>query len=71
MNELIVKYKKIFSKPKILIIIGISGILLIFLSSLIPNEKTSTKLQEGEFSYEEYKEELQKIDLKSLKRHSR
>lgn len=60
MNELIVKYKKIFSKPKILIIIGISGILLIFLSSLIPNEKASTKLQEGEFSYEEYKEELQK-----------
>ncbi len=60
MNEIITKYKKVFSKPKTLIIIGIAGILLIFLSSLIPTEKTSSKQEADEFSYEEYKSELQK-----------
>ncbi len=67
MNEIIVKYKKIFSKPKTLIIIGVMGILLILLSSVMPTKKENTKLEQGEFSYDEYKAELQKNVEKIVK----
>jgi stage III sporulation protein AG len=61
MNEQIKNLKEILKKPKILIILGIIGILLIFLSSLGGDDKkVDTTEAETSFSTEEYKENLEK-----------
>ncbi len=64
MNDLIKKYSKILKNPKTLIIIGIIGIALIFISSLgVKTEKADNKNES--FSVEEYKSSLEK-DIKKL-----
>jgi len=66
MNNLISKYIDIFKKPKTLIILGISGILLIFLSSLSGNKSDSqVKEVTPSISAQEYKAELEK-DIKEI-----
>ena len=62
MNERIKDLKEIFKKPKILIVLGIIGILLIFLSSLGSGEDKKPQAAETvtSFSTEEYKENLKK-----------
>jgi stage III sporulation protein AG len=61
MNEQIKNLKEILKKPKILIILGIIGILLIFLSSLGGDDKKVDATEsETSFSTEEYKENLEK-----------
>ena len=60
MNELIAKYLKKIRQPKALMILGLTGIVLIFVSTLIPTEKTQKKTNNGEFSAESYCAELEK-----------
>lgn len=61
MNERIKDLKEILKKPKLLIILGIVGILLIFLSSLGGNENKKESFEtDAVFSAEEYKENLEK-----------
>lgn len=65
MNE---KIKKITHNPKLLIILGISGILLIFISSLFSGEtKTDSKTYAGNTTYtaEQYTEMLEN-DIKNI-----
>lgn len=67
MNNIFLKYKEIFKSPKILIIIGIIGILLIFLSSLGGKKKetdTSSFLDTG-ISSTEYREQIEN-DVKKI-----
>ena len=59
MNDSVKKYLEKLKNPRVLIIIGVVGIALIFLSSFIPENPKSTKALE-EFSAEEYKEALEK-----------
>ncbi len=60
MNNLIVKYSKKLKNPKVLIIIGIVGILMIFLSSLVDKEDTTPKSRtSSEITAEEYREGLE------------
>ena len=59
MNDLIKKYTEKLKNPRVLIIIGIIGIALIFVSSFIPEKSQSAKTSE-EFTAEEYKEALEK-----------
>lgn len=59
MNELIEKYLKFFKNPKMLIILGLAGILLIFISSLGgSNDKEKADIP-TELSAESYKEQLE------------
>ncbi len=60
MNDLINKYLNKIKNPKFLIILGISGILLIFLSGFIKSDsKTQHKKSTDEFSVEEYRNQLE------------
>ena len=55
--------KPIFEKlkgPKMLVIIGIIGIILIGLSSFIPTESDKKEISVSSFDVEEYRNELQK-----------
>ncbi len=66
MNDLIKKYSKILKNPKALIIIGIIGIALIFISSF--GGKTEKTVNKNEsFSAEEYKASLEKDITKLVK----
>ena len=63
MNE---KIKNIIKNPKFLIILGIGGILLIFLSSIIPSsDKKSDTEVKSEYTAEEYRLSLQE-DIKNI-----
>lgn len=64
MNEQIRKYLEKLKNPRVLIIIGIVGIALIFLSSL-GTSKSDTPATAEDFSVEEYKESLEK-DIEKL-----
>ncbi len=64
MNDVIKKYVKILKNPKSLIIIGIIGIALIFLSSF-GNDTEKVKTPTDSFSVEAYKTALEK-DIKKL-----
>ena len=60
MNEIINKYISKLRSPKVLIIAGIVGIVLIFLSSVIPNSSAQRQAEKNEdFSVENYKAELE------------
>ncbi len=60
MNKLIEKYTQRLKNPKALILIGIAGILLIFLSSLGgSSSQTTPKSEDSPFSVEEYKAQLE------------
>ena len=60
MNNLIAKYKEKLKNPKILIFIGIAGVLLIFLSSFITKENKVTNGVAVEMTAEEYRKGLEK-----------
>lgn len=61
MNDLLTKYLSKLKSPKFLIISGICGILLIFLSTLGSNTETEkTEIGTTEISVKEYKESLEK-----------
>ncbi len=64
MNNLLNKYIEKIKNPKTLIIIGISGILLIFLSSLT-SQKTENVNKLPTVSTEEYRENLEK-DIRKI-----
>lgn len=64
MNEQIRKYLEKLKNPRVLIIIGVVGIALIFLSSL-GTSKSDTPATAEDFSVEEYKESLEK-DIEKL-----
>ena len=66
MNSLILKYKDKLKSPKTLVIIGVIGILLIFIPSLFPEKETSeiTGLDMG-ISSIEYREQLEE-DVEKL-----
>ncbi len=60
MNEKLLKTIGIFKSPKILIIGGLVGIVLIFISSLSGGQQKEKKLSDAtEFTTEEYKENLE------------
>ncbi|MBQ6848296.1 MAG: hypothetical protein IJO62_05240 [Clostridia bacterium] len=64
MNDIFNKYLTVLKKPKIIMLIGILGIVLIFLSSLSSkNDEQSKAKPEGEITAEEYKAILEK-DIK-------
>ena len=64
MNEIINKYVKLFKNPKTVLIVGLVGIGLIFLSSLFTTDKQEDKkIKSGEITAEEYKEILEE-DIK-------
>ena len=66
MNNIISKYTEKLKKPKALIIIGLIGIALIFLSSLGGEEKDRVKTETAvEISAEEYRLALEK-DIKQI-----
>ena len=66
MNEKLKSYLTLLQKPKVLIIVGVIGILLIFLSSFIGKSDSNgtDTLNEG-FSVEEYKESIEE-NLKDI-----
>ena len=66
MSEIICKYAGVFKKPKLILILGLVGIMLIFFSSLFTKseKKTETKT---EITAEEYKLELEE-DVKKIVR---
>lgn len=60
MNKLLSKLPAVINKPKLLMILGIGGIILIFLSSLIPSQsKKQTVAAEG-ITTEQYRETVYK-----------
>ena len=59
MNELKIKIFEKVKNPKFLVIAGIIGILLIFLSSLISPSKEEKEIKSTEFSVEEYRKSLE------------
>lgn len=64
MNEIVSKYLKPFKKPKTVLIIGLVGIGLIFLSSLFSSgESKRENVKTGEMTAEEYKTILEE-DIK-------
>ncbi len=66
MNSILIKLTEKLKSPKVLIIIGIVGIVLIFLSSLSgKNEETPKADTLTEISAEEYREKLEK-DIKQI-----
>ena len=68
MNEIINKYIILLKKPKTIVIIGIAGILLILLSSVLgSSKKTEINKTEREITAEEYKAILEE-DIKKTVR---
>lgn len=66
MNSILIKYKKKLKNPKLLISIGMVGVLLIFLSGLGSKEEAPAKTQTvTEITAEEYRVKLQK-DIKQI-----
>ncbi len=60
MNEKLKSYLTLLQKPKVLIIVGVIGILLIFLSSFIgKGDNKQTDALNDNFSVEDYKESLE------------
>ncbi|MBR2488910.1 MAG: stage III sporulation protein AG [Clostridia bacterium] len=60
MNKVIEKYVKYFKNPKTLIILGLAGILLIFLSSFsVSDKKTPNPETETELTAMDYKTQLE------------
>ncbi len=65
MNNQIGKYIEILKKPKSLIILGVVGILFIFLSTLSVDSKKESKTDTPEISVEQYREALES-DVKKI-----
>ncbi len=67
MNNPFAKYSEKIKNPKFLIIIGIAGILLIFLSGFLGDETRKPKDTYTEITAEEYREQLE-TDIKKIVR---
>lgn len=67
MNNPFTKYLEKIKNPKFLVIIGIAGIMLIFLSSFIGGEAQKPKDTYTEITAEEYREQLE-TDIKKIVR---
>ena len=67
MNNPFAKYLEKIKNPKFLIIIGIAGILLIFLSGFLGDETQKSKDTYTEITAEEYREQLE-TDIKKIVR---
>lgn len=67
MNEVINKYITKLKSPKLLVIMGIAGIMLIYLSTFFSTvkEKSDTVLS-GEITVEQYREQLEQSILKMV-----
>lgn len=65
MNNPFAKYFEKLKNPKLLVIIGIAGILLIFFSSLVNDKAEKTQPTNAEISAEEYREQLES-DIKKI-----
>ena len=65
MNDILKSYIQKLRSPKILVVLGLAGILLIALSSLSGDTKKQKEAERDEFSSEEYRDELQN-DIKEL-----
>lgn len=65
MNSIVIKLKENIKNPKFLVIVGILGIMLIFLSSLNTSKAKSTHTDTKEISVEKYQAELEK-DIKQI-----
>ena len=60
MSSFVKKIPDIFKKPKILLILGLSGIFLIFISSFFPSgEKKAAEVKE-DMNAQEYRDIIQK-----------
>ena len=66
MNDLIKRYLEKLKNPRVLIIIGVIGIALIFISSFI-DDKPKSQASIDDFSVEEYKQSLEKDITKLVK----
>ena len=67
MNEIIKKYTAVLKSPKVLIIIGICGILLIGLSSILPSgEKKEESSSEQSLTAEQYRISLEESISKTV-----
>ena len=67
MNNRIFEYLKGLRQPKVLIALGLIGILLIFVSSLVPEGRAEKAEGVQEFSAEGYRLELEK-DISAMVR---
>lgn len=69
MNEIFNKYIKLIKKPKSLIILGVIGLIFVFLSSLSTGDKKEVKKisEKTEISAEEYKAELEECIKKTVR----
>lgn len=65
MNNLIPKISEKIKNPKFLIIVGVVGILLIFISSFLDGSETKPQTTTTEISAEEYRIQLEK-DIKNI-----
>lgn len=63
MNDIVNKYLKVLKNPKIIIIAGIMGIVLILLSTLFSSDKEKATKPNTQITAEEYKEVLEE-DIK-------
>ncbi|MBQ3816710.1 MAG: hypothetical protein II802_00370 [Clostridia bacterium] len=69
MNNLLKKYTSALKSPKILIIIGLCGIFLIGISSVVPKSKKSEVTQNSKsITTEEYREYLEQGVIKTVSR---
>lgn len=68
MSDILNKYIKLFKKPKVLIIAGIIGLMLVFLSSLFSGDTDNTKASDStEITAESYKAILEEDIKKTVK----
>ncbi len=68
MNNPFTKHLEKLKNPKLVVIIGIAGILLIFLSSIMGNKTEKSKTISTEITAEEYREQLE-ADIKKIVKH--
>ena len=67
MNEIINKYINIIKKPKILILVGLLGLLLVLFSNVFATDKTKSEKTNNEFTPEKYKAVLEEDIKKTVK----
>ncbi len=67
MNDVIKRFGVAFKNKKVIFGIGIIGVLLIFLSGLLPNDTQETKAVDNNFDVDTYKQALEKDVTKLTK----
>ncbi len=66
MNEIVSKYTSFFKKPKLILILGLVGILLIFFSSFFTSNEKKEEIK-TEITAEEYKQNLERDIIKTVR----